>query len=147
MICVLEDKLPVDEIISAAEASHNGGSGAVVTFIGTVRNKSLGQAIQYLEYQAYKPMAEREMRRVAAEVEQRWGLSCAMAHRVGRLEIGEASIVIAVASPHRKAAFEACHYAIDRVKEIVPVWKKEVAIDGSWWVEDPLGAAPVATKL
>jgi molybdopterin synthase catalytic subunit len=91
-----------------------------------------------LEYQAYKPMAILEMAKISKEVQSRWGFPCAILHRVGRLEIGEASVVIAVAAPHRGEAFDACRYAIDRVKETVPVWKKEVAADGYWWVEDPL---------
>lgn len=138
MIAVVEHELPVDEVVRAVETAQAGGAGAVITFLGVVRNRSQGHAIQYLEYSAYKPMAEREMERIAEEVRARWGCACAMAHRVGRLEIGEASIVIAVAAPHRGAAFEACRYAIDRVKETVPVWKKEVAVDGFWWVEDPV---------
>lgn len=138
MIAVVEHELPVDEVVRAVEAAQAGAAGVVITFLGVVRNRSQGHDIQYLEYSAYKPMAEREMERIAAEVRSRWDCACAMAHRVGRLEIGEASIVIAVAAPHRGAAFEACHYAIDRVKETVPVWKKEVAVDGFWWVEDPV---------
>ena len=138
MIAVVEGELPVDEIVRAVETAQAGGAGAVVTFLGVVRNRSQGHDIQYLEYSAYKPMAEREMARIAEETQTRWGCACAMAHRVGRLEIGEASIVIAVAAPHRAAAFEACRYAIDQVKETVPVWKKEVATDGYWWVEDPV---------
>jgi molybdopterin synthase catalytic subunit len=135
LIAVVETPISVEEVSRAVE---HEGAGAVVTFAGTVRRTSQGHTIHYLEYSAYKPMAEREMRKIADEVQTRWGLPCAIVHRVGRLEIGEASVVIAVASPHRGAAFEACHWAIDRIKETVPVWKKEVAVDGYWWVEDPL---------
>ena len=138
MIALVEQEISVTDIIRAVEDESGGAAGAVVTFLGIVRNRSQGHTIQYLEYSAYKPMAEKEMQRIADEVRQRWGFPCSIVHRVGRLEIGEASVVIAVASPHRAAAFEACHYAIDRVKETVPVWKKEVATDGFWWVEDPL---------
>lgn len=134
MIEIFDGPLPVDAVVRAVEGPENG---AVVTFLGVVRNRSQGRSIEYLEYQAYRAMAIRQMETVAQDVQARWGLRCAMAHRVGRLEIGEASIIIAVASPHRAQAFEACHYAIDRVKETVPIWKKEVTTDGSWWVEDP----------
>jgi molybdopterin synthase catalytic subunit/sulfur carrier protein ThiS len=111
------------------------GCGAFVTFVGTVRNTNEGRAVDYLEYEAYPGMAERKMAEIGDEIRQRWGLDrVAMAHRLGRCAIGEASIVICVASPHRREAFEACHYAIDRVKEIVPIWKKEVWRDGSVWI-------------
>jgi molybdopterin synthase catalytic subunit/molybdopterin converting factor small subunit len=114
---------------------EDAGCGALVTFIGTVRNTNEGRDVDYLEYEAYPGMAERKMAEIGAEIRQRWNLDrVAMAHRLGRCAIGEASIVICVASPHRKEAFEACHYAIDRVKEIVPVWKKEVWRDGSVWI-------------
>jgi molybdopterin synthase catalytic subunit len=135
---IVEGDLPVDEVVRSVEKAGNGSTGAVVTFLGTVRNHSQGHEIEYLEYQCYKPMAEREMSRIANEVYERWGAACSMSHRVGRLYVGEASVVVAVAAPHRKEAFAACHYAVDRVKESVPVWKKEVATDGYWWVEDPL---------
>ena len=140
MIAILDEELPIDQIVQAAQDADPGAAGAVVTFLGTVRNNSQGHSIEYLEYEAYRPMAQQEMERIAAEVRERWGFPCSMAHRLGRLQIGEVSVVIAVASPHRKAAFEACHWAIDRVKESVPIWKKEVATDGYWWVEDPVKA-------
>ncbi len=135
---IVEGELPVDEVVRSVEKAGNGGAGAVVTFLGTVRNNSQGHEVKYLEYQCYKPMAEREMRRIAHEVHERWGVVCSMSHRVGRLYVGEASVVVAVAAPHRKEAFAACHYAVERLKESVPVWKKEVATDGYWWVEDPV---------
>jgi molybdopterin synthase catalytic subunit len=123
MIEISETELQVEEVAQAAGEELGGGAGAAVTFVGTVRNRSQGHTIQYLEYSAYKPMAEAEMRRIAAEVRERWGLSCAMAHRIGRLQIGEASIVVAVASAHRTEAFEACRWAVDEVKSRVPIWK------------------------
>lgn len=145
LIAVRESVLDVEEVARSVEAALGGGAGAMVTFAGVVRNNSQGHDdIEYLEYQAYAPMAEREMRLIADEVSARWKSPCAMMHRVGRLQVGEASIVIAVASPHRGAAFEACRFAIDRVKETVPVWKKEVARDGFWWVEDPLAVVAAA---
>ncbi len=142
MIQIVETELPISEVTRAASAELGDGAGAVVTFVGTVRNLSLGHRIQYLEYSAYEPMAKAEMQRIVGEVHRRWALPCAMAHRLGRLQVGEASIVVAVASAHRKEAFEACHWAVDEVKSRVPIWKKEVAVDGFWWVEDPLGGAP-----
>ena len=111
------------------------GCGAVVTFVGNVRRENEGRDVDYLEYEAYPGMAEAKMAEIGAEIEARWGLSrVAIVHRLGRCEVGEASIAIAVASPHRREAFEACHYAIDRVKEIVPIWKREVWTDGAVWI-------------
>jgi molybdopterin synthase catalytic subunit len=134
MIALLETELSLDEAIRSVQDAHHG---AVATFIGVVRNHSEGHSIQYLEYSAYRPMAEREMRAIAGEVQERWSTPCAILHRIGRLEVGEASLVVAVASPHRKAAFAACEYVVERIKQTVPVWKKEVAVDGFWWVNDP----------
>jgi molybdopterin synthase catalytic subunit len=110
--------------------------GAVVTFDGIVRNNFAGRAVRYLEYEAYAEMAERKMAEIGAEVRGKFAIGdIAIVHRLGRLEIGESSIVVAVAAPHRHAAFEACAYAMDRVKEEVPVWKKEVFTDGAdHWV-------------
>ena len=111
------------------------GCGAVVMFVGNVRRDNEGRDVDYLEYEAYPGMAEAKMAEIGDEIRARWGLTeVAMVHRLGRCEVGEASIVIAVASPHRKPAFEACHYAIDRVKEIVPIWKREVWKDGAVWI-------------
>jgi molybdopterin synthase catalytic subunit len=145
-ILLTDDELQPAAIALAAETALDGGGGAVVTFSGIVRNNSRspdGQMhrVDYLEYSAYEPMALREMRRVGEGVRARWDLPCAIAHRLGRLGIGEASVVIAVASPHRQVAFEACHWAIDELKATVPIWKKEVAQDGVWWVEDPTASA------
>jgi molybdopterin synthase catalytic subunit len=110
--------------------------GAVVTFDGIVRNNFDGRAVRYLEYEAYAEMAERKMTEIGAEVRRKFAIGeIAIVHRLGRLEIGESSIVVAVAAPHRQAAFEACAYAMDRVKEEVPVWKKEFFTDGAdHWV-------------
>lgn len=117
-------------------------NGAVVTFCGVVRDNSGGRRTDYLVYDAYEEMAERKMAEIGAEVERRWNIGdIAMLHRVGRLEIGEISVLIAVSSPHRPQAFEACRYAIDRLKEVVPIWKKEVGEDGTSWVEGPQPAA------
>ena len=110
--------------------------GAVVTFDGIVRNNFDGRPVCYLEYEAYAAMAEKKLAEIGAEVQQKFTVGeIAMMHRIGRLEIGESSIIIAVAAPHRHAAFEACAYAMDRVKAEVPVWKKEFFVDGAdHWV-------------
>lgn len=110
--------------------------GAVVVFHGVVRNHSDGaRGVRYLEYEAYPEMAEARMRAIGEEIGRRWPVhEVAMVHRIGRVEIGEASIVIAVAAAHRGAAFDACEYAIDTVKATAPIWKKEVYEDGEVWV-------------
>ena len=111
-------------------------SGAVALFYGVVRNNSRGRRVLYLEYDAYPEMAERVMRQIAEEAMARWPLTdIAIQHRTGRLEIGETSLLVAVSSPHRKQAFEACHHIVDRFKEIVPIWKKEVWEGGEVWIE------------
>jgi len=111
-------------------------SGAVALFYGVVRNENLGRNVQYLEYDAYPEMAIKKMTEVAAEVATKYPITgIGVLHRTGHLEIGETSLLVAVSSAHRAAAFEACHYAVDRIKQIVPVWKKEVWQDGSEWIE------------
>jgi molybdopterin synthase catalytic subunit len=110
-------------------------NGAVCTFIGQVRRQSRGREVAYLEYDAYVPMAEKMLLRIAEEAEQRWGVQVVIAHRIGRIELGEASVVVAVGSPHRAAAFDACRYCIDTLKQTVPIWKKEVCPDGAFWIE------------
>jgi MoaE-MoaD fusion protein len=112
--------------------------GAVATFTGTTRNSFQGKAVSYLEYEAYPPMAERTLAEIGTEVANRWPeiVGLAIEHRVGRLEIGEASVVVVVAAPHRREALAACGYAIDRLKQTLPVWKKEVFADGSVWREN-----------
>ena len=111
-------------------------AGAVALFYGVVRDNSRGRRVLYLEYDAYPEMATKMMRQIADEAMERWPLSdVAMQHRSGRLKIGEASLAIAVSSPHRKEAFEACHHLVDRFKEVVPIWKKEVWEDGEAWIQ------------
>jgi molybdopterin synthase catalytic subunit len=114
-----------------------GAAGAVVTFDGVVREQTKGRRVVTLHYEAYEPMAVKEMRKVGAEIRARWPevLNIGIVHRFGELKITESSIVIVITSPHRKVAFEACHYAIDRVKQTVPIWKKEIFADGEAWVE------------
>jgi molybdopterin synthase catalytic subunit len=113
-------------------------NGAVVTFCGVVRDHSGNKRTDHLVYEAYAEMAEKKMAQIGAEIKERWDIEdVAMLHRVGRLQIGEISVLIAVASPHRAQAFAACQYAIDRLKQVVPIWKKEVGEDGEVWVEGP----------
>ena len=127
---------PLD--VGAVVARVTGpGVGGIVTFVGAVRDSARGRSIRHLEYEAYPEMAEREMQRVADEAAERFpGSRVAMAHRTGHLEIGEIAVVVVAAAPHRAEAFAACRFAIDALKERVPIWKKEVATDGEYWVDD-----------
>lgn len=110
-------------------------AGAVVVFTGNVREWTHGVKTLYLSYEAYIPMAEKKMAEIGAEMEERWpGVRVAIAHRIGELQISDIAVVIAVSSPHRKAAYEANEYAIDRIKEVVPIWKKEIWEDGEEWI-------------
>ncbi|MBO0837528.1 MAG: molybdopterin converting factor subunit 1 [Actinobacteria bacterium] len=113
-------------------------AGAIASFLGVVRDSNRGEDVAYLEYEAYGEMAERELRRIAEEIGERWpGSRVAIVHRTGRLEIGEASVAISVSSPNRAAAFEACRYAIEQIKVDVPIWKKEHTRSGQVWLEGP----------
>ncbi len=129
---VTNSPLSVDSLVGVV---LTGGDGAVVTFVGTVRDNHQGRRVLALEYEAYAEMAVSEMRRIGVEMIEKWGLhGIAMRHRVGKLEIGEISVIIAVSSPHRREAFEACSEALDMLKATVPVWKKEYFSDGEVWV-------------
>lgn len=134
MFKIIHEVIKAEDVIRAVEV---GNAGAIVPFLGIVRNNTGGRKVAYLEYEAYAPMAEKKMAEIAQEISEKWGLDrVAMIHRIGRLEIGEVSVVVAVASPHRREAFEACKYAIDRLKQIVPIWKREVWEDGEEeWVK------------
>lgn len=110
--------------------------GAVATFVGLVRDHNQGRRVLYLVYEAYEPLAERALAQILDEARARWPeVALAIHHRVGRLEIGEASVAIAAASPHRASAFAACRYAIERVKQIAPIWKHEYFDGGDVWIE------------
>ncbi|MCC7382122.1 MAG: molybdenum cofactor biosynthesis protein MoaE [Deltaproteobacteria bacterium] len=123
------DPAEVERAVASAEA------GAIVSFLGTVRARTGVHEVVALEYEAYTGMAERFLRKIGEEITAQWpSARAAIIHRVGRLEIGEISVAIAVASPHRAAAFEACRHAIERLKQDVPIWKKEIRKDGSVWV-------------
>ncbi len=123
-----------------------GQDGAIVTFDGFVRNESLGRATMHLEYEAYEPMALAKMREIGAEIHEKFAIHrLAIVHRLGRLEIGETSVFIAVSAPHRAAAFDACRFAIDTLKRTVPIWKKEYFQDSVVWADGEFPpAAPEA---
>ena len=126
---------PIDEQ-ELIRAVQTPADGAVCVFYGVVREDSMNKKVRFLEYDAYPEMAEKKMREILDEVAKRWPEQrAAIVHRIGKLEIGEPSVVIAVGSPHRPESFEACRYVIDRVKQEVPIWKKEVFADGEQWVE------------
>jgi molybdopterin synthase catalytic subunit/molybdopterin converting factor small subunit len=133
--CLLSSApLSVDALLARVRSPECGGE---VVFTGAVRNRSRGEAIDHLEYEAYEPMAVREMEKIVAEARARWpDARLAMSHRVGRLAIGEPAVMIAAAAPHRAEAFEACRFAIDELKKRVPIWKKEFAASGAYWVEE-----------
>jgi molybdopterin synthase catalytic subunit len=132
---IVEEPITSDDLYDEVLKDYNG---AVVTFCGVVRNHSGDKLTDFLVYEAYKEMAEKKMAEIGLQAQKQWDIEdVAVLHRVGRLEIGEISVLIAVASPHRAEAFEACRYVIDRLKETVPIWKKEVGGDGSFWVEGP----------
>jgi molybdopterin synthase catalytic subunit len=127
--------LPLDAAaVAAAVASDR--DGAIATFVGLVRNHNGGRQVLWLDYEAYEPLALKAFERIGAEAEQQWpDARLAIRHRVGRVEIGEASVAIAAASPHRAAAFAACRYAIERIKQIAPIWKHEHFAGGDVWIE------------
>jgi molybdopterin synthase catalytic subunit len=120
--------------------------GAIVTFDGFVRNQSHNRAALYLDYEAYESMALAKMREIGLQIREKYRIHrVAMVHRLGRLEIGETSVFIAVSAPHRAAAFDACRFAIDTLKRTVPIWKKEYFEDGAVWADGELPPAPPAT--
>ena len=126
---------PIDAAAIVADA-RGDGDGAVSVFLGTVRDVSSGRRVLFLQYEAYASMAEREMQGIAEDAIARFGVTkVAMIHRVGRVEIGEASVAIAVAAPHRSAAMDACRFVIDTLKASVPIWKSEHFEGGAVWIE------------
>ena len=132
MIQITCDPLIPEQITSQVRQNSNG---AVVTFLGTTRDSFEGKRVLKLDYEAYEDMALKKMSEIRQEIQTEFGVEdIAIVHRIGPVEIGQISLVVAVASPHRKEAFYACHHIVDRVKEIVPIWKKEVFEDGSRWV-------------
>ena len=143
MFGIVEGKIDVGAMIEVAQRPD---CGAISTFIGTTRvDEAGGNSVEYLEYEAYRPMADRKLEEIGAEIEGRWDVGhVSIVHRIGRVDPGEASVAIVVASPRRGPAFEASRYAIERIKEIVPIWKREVWSDGYVWVGSQVGTRPLA---
>ena len=122
--------------LTRALAGDGTGDGAVTSFAGLVRNSNQGRQVSFLDYEAYEPLAVRALNRIVDEAREAWpSARLAVHHRIGRLELGDASIIIVAASPHRTAAFAACRYMIERVKQIVPIWKHEHFEGGDVWLE------------
>lgn len=132
MFQIVKEPIDVSRVI---EAVVDRNAGAIVTFIGTVRELTKGKKTLYLEYEAYESMAQKKLEQIGAEIKQQFpSAKVAIVHRIGRLEITDAAVVIAVSTPHRADAYEANRYAIERIKEMVPIWKKEHWEDGSLWI-------------
>lgn len=128
---------PID-FATLTESVRCNGSGAVCLFLGTVRDLTGDDVTAFLEYEAYPPMAEKKLAEIEAEIRQRWPIGdIAIIHRLGRLAVGEVSVAVAVSTPHRAEAFDACRYAIDTLKEVVPIWKKDISSDGAAEWSDP----------
>lgn len=129
---ITEQPISADEVIARLA---DLAIGAVVTFVGVVRGNTDGRETLYLEYEAYPEMAEQVLAQIGAESQARWPdiVQVAIVHRVGRLEVGETAVVIALSAAHRQQMFDALHHAIDRIKAIAPIWKKEVWADGAEW--------------
>ncbi|MCM3798754.1 MULTISPECIES: molybdenum cofactor biosynthesis protein MoaE [Bacillaceae] len=133
---ITSEPIKVDQLIKKVESRN---AGAMTTFIGTVREWTKGKRTLYLEYQAYIPMAEKMLKTIGDEIQRKWpDTKIAITHRIGRLDISDIAVCIAVSSPHRKAAYEANKYAIERIKQIVPIWKKEHWENGETWIGDQL---------
>jgi molybdopterin synthase catalytic subunit len=136
MYRISKEPINIQEVIDKVVQRE---AGAITTFIGTVRELTKGKKTLYLEYEAYEAMAVKKLEQIGTEIEQRWeGSLVAMTHRVGRLDITDVAVVIAVSTPHRADAYEANRYAIERIKEIVPIWKKEHWEDGEAWMGNQL---------
>jgi molybdopterin synthase catalytic subunit len=139
LLAIGAEPLELDRLIMAVSAVRSGDSpsdGAVVSFLGLVRDHNVGRRVRYLEYEAYEPLALKTFEQIAIEVQTLWPtVRLALHHRVGRLAVGEASVAIAAASPHRGEAYAACRYTIERVKQIVPIWKREHFDGGDVWLE------------
>jgi molybdopterin synthase catalytic subunit len=136
---VTTDRLSLDDVVRAVGGPDDAPAmpvGAVTSFLGLVRRESRGKRVLRLEYESYEPLALKAFERIAAEAQHRWPeVRLSVHHRLGTLRVGEASVAIAAASPHRGEAFAACRYAIERVKQIAPIWKHEFFEDGDEWIE------------
>ncbi|TWI59148.1 molybdenum cofactor biosynthesis protein MoaE [Halalkalibacter nanhaiisediminis] len=137
---ISDQPLLIEEIVAKVSRRE---CGAISTFIGTVRELTHGKRTLKLEYQAYIPMAIKTLEQIGEEVRKKWpGSTIAITHRIGTLDISEIAVIIAVSTPHRKAAYEANEYAMERIKQIVPIWKKEFWEDGTKWIGDQLEKTP-----
>jgi molybdopterin synthase catalytic subunit len=146
VFAIVDGPIDVGALVSGAQRAD---SGAIAAFVGTTRvDESEGASVEHLEYEAYRPMADRKLEEIGAEIEASYDVRhVSIVHRLGRVDPGEASVAIVVASPRRGPAFEASRYAIERIKEVVPIWKREVWSDGYVWVGSQVGTrAPVAEK-
>jgi molybdopterin synthase catalytic subunit len=133
-IAVTSNPLELENLVGLVSGS--GGLGAIATFIGIVRDHNQGRRVTHLEYEAFEPLAVKALEQIGSEAARQWpGARLAVHHRIGRLAIGDASIIIAAASAHRADAFAACRYTIERVKQIVPIWKHEFFEGGEVWIE------------
>jgi len=138
-LAIVREALALEPLIKLVEAevqARGEGCGGVTTFLGVVRATHKGRRVRYLEYEAFEPLAVKVFEQISTEVEREWpGTAVAIHHRIGRIEVGDASVAIAAAAAHRAEAFQVCRYAIERVKQIAPVWKHEFFVDGEAWVE------------
>ncbi|HEV7733012.1 MAG TPA: molybdenum cofactor biosynthesis protein MoaE [Candidatus Binatia bacterium] len=141
MFEIIDDAIDPMRLLAAV---GDPSAGASVLFLGTTRNENVGRRVVRLEYEAFAGMATKEMRKLATQARRRWPLTrVAMVHRIGVVPVGESSVGIAVSAGHRTEAFEACHWLIDRLKEIVPIWKKEHFRGGTVWIGEQQGGPPV----
>jgi molybdopterin synthase catalytic subunit len=131
MIEITSQPISVQSVIDNVKKNSQG---SLVIFVGIVRDNSEGKQVRLLEYETYTKMAEKKLKEIATEMQNRWKTEAAIVHRIGRMEIGDIVVVIVVGSGHRQEAFQSCEFAINRIKETVPIWKKEYYVDGSSWV-------------
>jgi MoaE-MoaD fusion protein len=144
LLALVRDPIDHAALVRHVRAAEDG---AVVTFDGCVRNHSHGRPTLYLDYEAYESMALAKIREIAVQIHEKFSIHLvAIAHRLGRLEIGETSVFIAISSAHRPAAFDACRFAIDTLKRTVPIWKKEYFEDGAIWADGEMPPAPAETR-
>lgn len=139
-ILVTQDRLNLEQVSEEVVEDRNG---AVVVFNGITRDHTNSRQVLFLEYEAYIPMAKTKLEEIAIEMCSKWDIKVNMAHRVGRVEIGDSSLIVAVGSPHREAAFQASQYSVDRIKQVVPIWKKEHFEGGEIWIGDAEGFRPL----
>ena len=139
-ILVTQDRLNLEQLSEEVVEDRNG---AVVVFNGITRDHTNSRQVLFLEYEAYIPMAKTKLEEIAIEMCSKWDNKVNMAHRVGRVEIGDSSLIVAVGSPHREAAFQASQYSVDRIKQVVPIWKKEHYEGGEIWIGDAEGFRPL----